>query len=125
MSVLRAFRWGVGVGSWARESGVMSVCIVSLDIWCRWQVEASVCCTQCSVAPYQYLLPTVYLSLADIVNPDFLRVVVGPGFVSTSPALMRSSASHPTGPHGWPVKKTVNSKCQVSLGLILLSYFTN
>ena len=27
-------------------------------------------------------------------------VVVGPGFVSTSPAFMRSSASHPTGSHG-------------------------
>ena len=27
-------------------------------------------------------------------------VVVGPGFVSTSPAFMRDSASHPAGPHG-------------------------
>ena len=29
-----------------------------------------------------------------------LCVVVGPGFVSTSPALMRISASYPAGPHG-------------------------
>ena len=29
-----------------------------------------------------------------------LCVFVGPGFVSTSRAFMRSSASHPTGPHG-------------------------
>ena len=29
-----------------------------------------------------------------------LRVVVGPRLVSTSPAFMRSIASHPAGPHG-------------------------
>ena len=32
-----------------------------------------------------------------VVYPDF---VVGPGFVSTSPAFVRSSASYPAGPHG-------------------------
>ena len=47
-----------------------------------------------SVAPYRYLLPTVFLFVADIVNPA-LCVVVGPGFVSTSPAFRRNSASHP------------------------------
>ena len=51
------------------------------------------------VALYRHLLPTVYLFMADITNPDFLCVVVGPEFVSTSPALMRSSASHPACPH--------------------------
>ena len=30
-----------------------------------------------------------------------LRVFVGPGFVSTYPAFMRSSTSHPAGPHDW------------------------
>ena len=48
------------------------------------------------VAPYRYLLPNLYLSVADIANP----VVVGPGLVSTSPAFM-SIASHPAGPHDW------------------------
>ena len=38
--------------------------------------------------------------MVDIANPDFLCVVVGPGLVSTSPAFMRSIASHPAGPHG-------------------------
>ena len=52
------------------------------------------------VAPYRYRLPTVYLFMADIANPDLFCVVVGPGFVPTSPAFMRSSASHPAGPHG-------------------------
>ena len=38
-----------------------------------------------------------------------LRVFVGPGFVSTSPAFMRSSTSHPAGPHDWLApKKRVN-----------------
>ena len=47
------------------------------------------------VAPYRYLLPTGYLFVADIKNPDCLCVVVGPGIVSTLLAFMRSSASHP------------------------------
>ena len=41
------------------------------------------------VAPYGYLIPNMYLC-----------DVVGPGFVSTSPAFIRSSASHSEGPHG-------------------------
>ena len=54
--------------------------------------EWSVC------SPYHYLLPTMYLSVAHITNPDLFAC--GPGFVSTSPAFMRSSASHPAGLHG-------------------------
>ena len=38
----------------------------------------------------------------------FLFKVVGPGLVSTSPAFVNSSASHPAGPHGRHAKKTVN-----------------
>ena len=49
------------------------------------------------VAPYGYLLSDMYLFMADITNPDFL--------VSTSPAFVSSSASHPAGRHA---KKTVN-----------------
>ena len=51
------------------------------------------------VAPYINLLPNMYLFIADIANPDSLFVVVGPGLVSTSRAFVRSSASHPAGPH--------------------------
>ena len=58
------------------------------------------------VAPYGYLLSDMYLFMADITNPDFL--VVGPGLVSTSPAFVSSSASHPAGPHGRHAQKTVN-----------------
>ena len=39
---------------------------------------------------------------------SFLFKVVGPGLVSTSPAFVSSSASHPAGPHGRHAKKMVN-----------------
>ena len=35
-----------------------------------------------------------------VLDVTCLCVVVGPGFVSVSPAFMRSSASHSAGPHG-------------------------
>ena len=36
---------------WLRWSGVRSVCVVSLDYLCRWQVQVSVYirCAQCSI----------------------------------------------------------------------------
>ena len=58
------------------------------------------------VAPYRYLLSDMYLFMADITNPDFLVYrVVGPGLVSTSPAFVSNSASHPAGPHGRHAQK--------------------
>ena len=45
--------------------------------------------------------------MADITNPDLFKVV-GPGLVSTSPAFVSSSASHPAGPHARHAQKTVN-----------------
>ena len=59
------------------------------------------------VVPYQYLLPYLYLSVVDIANPDLFALGGGPGLVSTSPAFMRSIASHPAGPHGQLAQKTV------------------
>ena len=61
-----------GMEEWG---GVMSVRVVSLDCLCRWQVQVSVYCARRipvfnSVAHYGYLLPTVYLFMADIANPD-------------------------------------------------------
>ena len=60
------------------------------------------------VATYGYLLSDMYLFMADITNPDFLFKVVGPGLVSTSPAFVISSASHPASPHGRHAQKTLN-----------------
>ena len=60
------------------------------------------------VAPYGYLLPNMYLFIADITNPTCLFNVLGPGLGSTSPAFVRSSASHPPGPHSRLVQNTIN-----------------
>ena len=58
------------------------------------------------VAPYQHLLHTVYLSVLDISEiSTCLRVVMGHELISTSPAFMRTSASHPSGPNVRLAKK--------------------
>ena len=62
---------------------------VQVSVYCSWRIPAHLRCTQCS--PYGYRLPTMYLLMADIANPDLF---VGSGFVSTSPTFMRR-ASHP------------------------------
>ena len=75
-----------------------------VSVYCAWRIPAHLRCTQCfnPVAPYGYLLSDMYLFMADITNPDFSCLkVVGPGLVSTSPAFVSSSASHPAGP-AWP-----------------------
>ena len=102
--------WVVYVGSeewgmdWARiwDGCVMSVCVVSLDYSCRWQIQVSVYCapTVQSCCTLSISASSVCLYVADIAIPDFMRVVVGPGLVSTSPVFMRSRANHPAGPFG-------------------------
>ena len=100
-----------GCAVWARvwEDGV--VCVVSLDSLCRCQVHVSVYCarripahlrcTQCSIL--LHLIDICFLTcicLWQILQiQTCLRVVVGHGLVSTSPALMESIASHPAGLH--------------------------
>ena len=64
------------------------------------------------VAPYGYLLPNIYLFIADSTNPDSLFNVVGPGLYSLI-TFVWSSASHPAGPHGRLAKKTVNGDGKV------------
>ena len=107
---------GQGLGGFC---GVMSVCVVSLDSLCRWQVQVSVYgvtripshlrCTQCSIL--LHLIDICFLTCICLWQisqiQTYLRVVVGPGLVSTSPAFMRSIASHPSGPHGRLAQKTV------------------
>ena len=70
---------GKWVVAWAR-GGVMSMCVVSLDYLCRWQVRVSVYCarwipvhlrcTQCSM---------LYLQMSKIQT--CLRIVVEPGLI--------------------------------------------
>ena len=99
---------GLGPGSGA--VGWCYVC-VSLDSLCRWQVQVSVYCawqipahlrcTQCSIL--LHLMDICFLT--SICLWQLLQIqtclfkVVRPGLVSTSPAFVNSSASHPAGPH--------------------------
>ena len=89
--------WGVGRGL-GGVGGVMSVCVVSLDYLCRWQVQVSVYCAWHTAAPLRCTQCSIMLHLMDICFltciclqhisqiPTLLVVVVVPGLVSTSPA---------------------------------------
>ena len=111
---------GLGLGC----GGVYRKCVggfeQGLDYLCRWQVQVSVYCarrisahlrcTQCSILLHFIdisFLPCICLWHISQIQ-TCLCVVVGPGFVSTSPAFM-SSTSHPAGPHGWLVQKNGKS----------------
>ena len=106
-----------GLGGWA---GVMSVCVVSLDSLYCWQVQvyvycarripAHLRCTQCSILLHLIdigFLTCIYMWQISQIQ-TCLRVVVGPGLVSTLPAFGRSIASHPAGLHCRLAQKTVN-----------------
>ena len=111
-------RWGVGrgLGQWSGAVGWCYVC-VSLDSLCRWQFQVSVYCawripahlrcTQCSIL--LHLMDICFLTCICLWQisqiQTFLFRVVGPGLVSTSPAFVSNSTSHPAGPHA---QKTVN-----------------
>ena len=71
-----------GEGGCIGWGGVMLLCVLNMDYSCRWQVHMSAYCYQWvpahlkvhpvfnPAAPYRDLLPNVYLSLADVANPD-------------------------------------------------------
>ena len=94
---------------------------MSPDSLCRWQVQVSVFCagripaylrcTQCSIL--LHLIDICFLPCICLCHISQIQncwcVVVGPGFVSTSPTFMRSSVSHPAGPHGRLAKKNGKS----------------
>ena len=79
------------------------ICVLCLAYTCASEVHP----VFNPVAPYGYRLPKMYLFIADITNPQTrLCDVVGPGLVSTSPAFVRISLSHPAGPlTSFPLKK--------------------
>ena len=105
-----------GLGGWG---GVMSVCVVSLDYLCWWQVQVSVycarripahlMCTQCSILLHFIdICFLTYICMWQISQiQTCLRVVVGSGLVSRSLAFRGSIASHPMGPHGRLAQKEV------------------
>ena len=106
---------GVGGLDQAWSGDVM---FVSPDYLCIWQVHVSVYCggripphlrcTQCAILLHLIdIVPCICLWQISQIKTS-LCVVVGPGFVSTSPAFMMSSASHPAGPHDRLAPPTVN-----------------
>ena len=80
-----------------------SLCIVQVkvSVYCARRRTVHLGCTQCSILLHLidncFLLCSCLWQISQIQT--CLCVVVGPGFVSTSPAFMRSSASDLAGPH--------------------------
>ena len=67
-----------------------------------WLIHAHLRCTQCSIL--LHIMDICFLTCICLEQISQIQTrlcdVVGPGLVSTSPAFVRSSASHPVGPHG-------------------------
>ena len=70
-------------------------------MYCAWRIPAHLRCTQCSIL--LHLMDICFLTCICLWQisqiQTFLFKVVGPGLVSTSPAFVSNSASHPAGPH--------------------------
>ena len=83
---------------------------VQVSVYCAWRIPAHLRCTQCSILLHlMHICFLTCICLCQISQiQTFLFKVVGPGLVSTSPAFVSSSASHPAGPHGRHAQKTVN-----------------
>ena len=81
---------------------------VQVSVYCAWRIPAHLRCTQFSIL--LHLMDICFLTCICLWQisqiQTFLFKVVGPGLVSTSPAFVSSSASHPAGPHGRHVQKT-------------------
>ena len=84
---------------------------VQVSVYCAWRIPAHLRCTQCSIL--LHLMDICFLTciclwqISQILT--FLFKVVGPGLVSTSPAFVGSSGSHPAGPHGRHAQKNGKS----------------
>ena len=78
------------------------MCVVSLDYLCILQVQVSVyCARQIPVAPFRYLLPNLYLSVADIANPD-LFACGGRTWISLDITRFYEEHCQPSSGSDWP-----------------------
>ena len=79
-------------------------------MYCAWRIHAHLRCTQCSFL--LHLIDICFLTCICLEQISQIRTrlfeVVGPGLVSTSPAFVKKSVSHPAGPHSRLAPKTVN-----------------
>ena len=75
---------------------------VQVSAYCAWRIPAHLRCTQCSIL--LHLMDICFLTCICLWQISQIQTclfkVVGPGLVSTSPAFVSRSASHPAGPHG-------------------------
>ena len=70
-------------------------------MYCAWRIPAHLRCTQCSILLHLMdicFLTCICLWQISQIQTSLFRVG-GPGLVSTSPAFVSNSASHPAGPH--------------------------
>ena len=76
-------------------------------MYCAWRIPAHLRCTQCSIM--LHLMDICFLTCICLWQISQIQTclfkVVGPGLVSTSPAFVSSSASHPAGLHGRHAQK--------------------
>ena len=84
---------------------------VQVSVYCAWRIPAHLRCTQCSIL--LHLMDICFLTCICLWQISHIQTrlfsVVGPGLVSTSPAFVSSSASHPAGPHGRHAQKNGKS----------------
>ena len=80
---------------------------VQVSVYCAWRIPAHLRCTQCSILLHLMdICFLIYIYLWQISQiQTFLFKLVGPGLVSTSPAFVSNSASHPAGPDGRHAQK--------------------
>ena len=75
---------------------------VQVYVYCAWRIPAHLRCTQCSIM--LHLMDICFLTCICLWQISQIQTclfkVVGPGLVSTSPAFVSSSPSHPAGPDG-------------------------
>ena len=80
-------------------------------MYCAWRIPAHLKCTQCSIL--LHLMDICFLTCICLWQISQIQTclfkVVGPGLVSTSPAFVSSSASHPASPHGRHAQKNGKS----------------
>ena len=83
---------------------------VQVYMYCAWRIPAHLRCTQCSILLHRMdicFLTCICLWQISQIQTRLFKVV-GPGLVSTSPAFVSNSASHPAAPHGRHAQKTVH-----------------
>ena len=96
-------------------------------MYCAWRIPAHLRCTQCSILLHLNIF-SISMDICFLTRHCFKQIsqiqtglfdVVGPVLVSTSPAFVRRSGSHPEGPHGQLAPKTVNPAPIAGVGMIL------